>query len=384
MKNIRVALVTNFVQHYRVKAFEMLSNKVDVDFYFYSKGDESYWLPEHGARKSNIREEHLDGFKIAGIQIVPGLLSKLVQGKYDIYLSGIVGRFSLPLTFLTAKMMQKPFILWTGLWHRVDTLAHRLFFPITRFIYRNADALVVYGEHVKRYLVSEGVEEQKIFIAQNAIDNDSYVTELDEEKKSSLRNRLNIPADQKIILYIGRFVPEKGLDLLLRAFATLDRKDATLLFAGTGPLQGELIRLARDLHIESKVIFSGYISPEETCSFYSIAYAFVLPSITTKTFKEPWGLVVNESFAQSVPVLASDCVGAAASGFLEDGVTGMVFPEGNVKILAEKLDVLLNNPELRHQLGKNAKKRLLESGIEKMISGFMEAIRSVAPARDQS
>lgn len=381
MKNMpRIAFVTNFIQHYRVRFFERLSEYCDIDFYFFSDGDEFYWLPEHGTRESKIKSFHLKKFKILGTYILPGLLGHLVRQKYDVYFSGIVGRFTLPVTFLAAKITKRPFILWTGIWNRIQTPGHRLFFPFTKFIYTHSDAIVVYGNHVKQFLISEGVKPNRIFIGQNAIDNDEYTLTLDQDKKRIINEQLGIQKEQKMILYVGRFNPEKGLDILLHAFSKVEYPEVKLVLVGTGSLLEEMKLLANNLGIQDKTIFAGYIPPEQTRYYYANSYFSVLPSVTTSKNKETWGLVVNESFAQSVPVIASDCVGAAASGFLENEITGLVFPEGDVEALAIKMNTLLNDPGLRDKLGDQAKERLLNSGLDKMLSGFTDAIQFVLDA----
>jgi glycosyltransferase involved in cell wall biosynthesis len=378
MRNMpRIAFVTNFIQHYRVRFFERLSQFCDIDFYFFSDGDEFYWLPEHGTRESKIKSYRLRKFKILNTYILPGLLPHLLQQEYDVYFSGIVGRFTLPVTFLAAKITRRPFILWTGIWNRIQTVGHILFFPFTKFIYIHADAIVVYGNHVKQYLISEGVEPTRIFIGQNAIDNDEYTLTLDPDKKDSVKEKLGFQKEQKMILYVGRFNPEKGLDILLHAFSKLGHTDVKLVLVGTGALLEEMKLLATNLGIQDRTVFAGYIPPEQTCYFYANSYFSILPSVTTKKNKETWGLVVNESFAQSVPVIASDCVGAAASGFLENEVTGLIFPEGDIDALTQKMDILLNDPVLRDRLGNQAKLRLLECGLDKMLSGFTDAIQFV-------
>ena len=104
-------------------------------------------------------------------------------------------------------------------WMRLQTRAHRLMYPFTRFIYRHADAIVVYGEHVKRYLSSEeGVPTERIFVAAHAVDNPAYNADVPEEDKTQLRRDLGIRDHQKVILYLGRLEEIKGLRYLLEAF----------------------------------------------------------------------------------------------------------------------------------------------------------------------
>ena len=93
----------------------------------------------------------------------------------------------------------------------------------------------------------------------------------------------------------------------------------------------------------------------ELPALYAAADALVLPSIATATFREPWGLVVNEAMHQATPVLASDSVGAVAGGLVRDGRNGLVFPAGDPDALAVRLQTLAGAPELRAELGRAAR-----------------------------
>ena len=81
----------------------------------------------------------------------------------------------------------------------------------------------------------------------------------------------------------------------------------------------------------------------------------VVPSIPTRDFLEPWGLVVNEAFHQGVPVIATDAVGAAAGGLVQHERTGLVVPAGDARALAAALRRLHDDPALRARLGANAR-----------------------------
>jgi hypothetical protein len=150
---MKVAFVTNFCPHYRVKTFEQFGQQHEVDYYFYSAGDEWYWQQQQGTRTGNFHYTYLPGFQVGGVRVTPTLPWQLGRPDYDVYVKCINGRFALPLTYLVARLKRKPFILWTGIWTRLQTPVHRLLFPLTRYIYRHADAVVVYGRHVQQFLV---------------------------------------------------------------------------------------------------------------------------------------------------------------------------------------------------------------------------------------
>jgi len=374
---LKVAFVTNICAHYRVKTFETLAHYHDVDYNFFSAGDEWYWQQQHGVKAGDFHYEYLPGIRLGRTRVTPTLSWKLWRRDYDVYIKCINGRFALPITYLVARLKRRPFILWTGIWMRLQTPFHRLAFPLTRYIYHHADAIVVYGEHVKRYLVSEGVSAERIFVAAHAVDNGTYNREVPEKEQTALRQKLGIALGQKVVLYLGRLEKVKGLPYLLKAFASLQRNDAVLVLAGTGSERSRLEQLAQEEGIADRVRFPGYVAPEETVPFYAIAWVYVLPSITLPEGKELWGLVVNEAFNQGVPVIATDAVGAATGGLVQNGVSGFVVPERSNAALAQALQRILDNPDLRERLGQNARQTIASWDNERMVMGFRQAIEYV-------
>ncbi len=384
---LRVALVTNFAQYYRIPVYEEIARRFDAQFFFFSKGDESYWLPQHGVASGGFPQTSLASFRLLGTAIAPALPVRLWRGDFDVYLSGIVGRFALPVTYLLARLRRRPFVLWTQIWMRIQTPAHRAFFPVTRYLYRHADAVVAGGEHVKRYLVAEGVDPARVFSCGNATRNEIYTRPVSAAEKAARRRELGLDADDEVVLYVGRLEEAKGVHLLLEAFARLERPAARLVIAGAG-MDSEYARSLRDrarrADLDGRVVFAGYVANDRVAEIYALAGVSVVPSITTATFKEPWGLIVNEAFGQGVPVIASDCVGAAAGGMLVDGVHGRVVPEGDVASLTAAMSALLGNEKERERMGAAARRALEEWDVQRMVDGFERAIRYAVADRHAS
>src|SRR5262245_53540421 len=173
--NMKVAFITHFCPHYRVRTFETFARASDIEFFFYSQGKEWYGQGIHGIRGGNFRHKYLPGFQLTRrTRVAPSLLMHLWRGNYDVFVKCINGRFALPVTYLIARLRGIPFVLWTGIWMPLQTPSHRLAFPFTRWIYRHADSIVVYGKHVRNYLVAQGVQKEKIFVAPHAVDNLAY------------------------------------------------------------------------------------------------------------------------------------------------------------------------------------------------------------------
>lgn len=374
---MKIAFIHNFASHYTVKTYEILSKYYDVEYYFFSGGDEWYWMEQHGTKTGDFTFKYLPGFRLGHTRITPTLPFNLLFKKYAIFIKCINGRFALPVTYLIAKLKRKPFILWTGIWSRIETPFHRVAFPLTKLIYRHANAIVVYGEHVKGYLISEGVSPEKIFVAAHAIDNESYRRSVSEKEKAEVRRELRIDGEKTVILFIGRLEGIKGLEYLIEAFASLKRNDALLVIGGDGSKKACLEELVRDRNIEDSVRFPGYIPTEKAVVYYSLAWVFVLPSVSTPTGKETWGLVVNEAFNQGVPVITTNAVGAGAGGLIHHNVNGYIVPERNSDALRDALQTVLSDEQLRNRLGDNARQRIAAWDQEKMVLGFRQAIEYV-------
>jgi len=370
----RVAFVTKICAHFRVGAFETLARHHAVHYYFFSDGGERYWQRQQGLGSGAFDCEYLPGFRLGGTRITPTLPLKLWRGHYDAYVKCINGRFALPVTYLVARLARKPLILWTEIWTWPQTLAHRVFAPATRYIYRHADAIVAGGEHVRRFLESEGVPTRRIFVAATAVDNGLYNRRVTEKELASLRRTLNIDPGLKVVLSLGRLEEEKGLPFLIDAFASLRRDDAVLVIAGTGSQRVRLQQLARERGIADRVRFPGYVLVEHTVPYYALAWAYVLPSITTRKHKETWGMVVNEAFNQGLPVIATDAVGAAAGGLIRDGLNGYIVPERDSAALARGLRCLLDDAAQRTRMSRNARRSVREWDNERMVLGFRQAI----------
>jgi glycosyltransferase involved in cell wall biosynthesis len=323
----------------------------------------------------NFHFEYLPGFRLGQTRVTPDLPKRLWQGRYDAYIKCINGRMALPVTYAIARLKRKPFILWTGIWERLQTPAHRLFFPLTRYIYQHADAIVVYGEHVKRYLISEGVPGERIFVAAHAVDNPAYNRAVSDEELAALRHQLKIGHQQKVVLYLGRLEEGKGLNFLLDAFEALcQQDDVVLVLAGAGSEATNLQQLVHDKGINENVRFAGYVSSHQTIEYYALACVYVLPSITTATFKEPWGLVVNEAMNQGTPVIATDAVGAAAGGLVQDSINGFIVPERNSAALAQALQRILEDPMMSEGMSQQARAIIAAWDNEQMVMGFRQAI----------
>jgi glycosyltransferase involved in cell wall biosynthesis len=156
--------------------------------------------------------------------------------------------------------------------------------------------------------------------------------------------------------YSGRLVPEKGVDLLLRACAALPMKNWTLLILGHGPERDHLEVLAGELPgVQEHVRFLGRLPSTEMPAFYRRLDVLVLPSRSQSNWIEQFGRVLIEAMACAVPVVGSTC-GEIPRVI---GDPGLVFPEGDVDALCASLMALAGDSARRAELGQAGRARVL-------------------------
>ncbi len=163
--------------------------------------------------------------------------------------------------------------------------------------------------------------------------------------------------------------------MLLEAWHAAAPADARLAFAGTGPLADKIASQG------PTVRSLGYVAASQLPDLYAAADALVLPSVATATFREPWGLVVNEAMLQQTPVIASDAVGAAAAGLVDDGRTGLVFPAGDAGALAERIRRLATDVQARRDMAVRGRTAALELDPAAWARGMRAALDSVLTRR---
>jgi glycosyltransferase involved in cell wall biosynthesis len=184
-----------------------------------------------------------------------------------------------------------------------------------------------------------------------------------------------VPA--RFALFVGRLVREKGVFDLLRAYAQLApslREELGLVFVGDGTSRQQLERQAAEIY-PGRIQFTGFLQREDLAAYYALAELFVLP-----THSDPWGLVVNEAMACSLPVICSDAAGCGAD-LVEDGWNGLIFPAHDVAALGCALVTLAHEPALRGAMGKRSQERILRNSPGACASGIAQAVlRTEIPA----
>ena len=210
----------------------------------------------------------------------------------------------------------------------------------------NVDGFLVISQEIDAELAALGVPKEKRIFLPNGVDTERCVP-VSEERKRKLRGELSLPLEALIVAYVGRLVPEKRVDHLLKLWHEIQSKhtNARLLIVGEGSEERRL----REMYVNGTQ-FTGQVS--DAVPYLQAADLFVLPSST-----EGLSNSMLEAMSCGLPVLATTVGGA--SDVIEHGVSGYLIPPDDLDSLQSGLQTLLADGTLRFRLGSNARARIL-------------------------
>jgi len=157
------------------------------------------------------------------------------------------------------------------------------------------------------------------------------------------------------ILFVGRLVPYKGVDVLLDAMTHVP-EETSLRIVGTGPLEHDLKAQVKMLGLQNRVFFEGKTELARLHQLYAGATLFCLPSVNRL---EAFGVVLIEAMRAKLPLITTEIVGSGVLWVNEDQVSGYRVPVGDSLALASAINRILNNPKTRQDLSLNARNRYL-------------------------
>jgi len=249
-----------------------------------------------------------------------------------------------------------------ALWFTWQNLNRRYPFPfrlIERYNLRHADYAIAGSAGAAAVWREKGYGGPLAVIPQFGVDPDIFIPRSGERD----------PARGFLIGYVGRLVPEKGVDLLLEAVAGLPGV-WRLAVVGAGPERDRLELLARRLELADRVSFEGDIPSLRMPAFYRELDALVVPSRSRPNWVEQFGRVLIEAMACGVPVVGSDC------GEIPNvvGDASLIFPEGNTDALRECLVRLMRGADLWADLARRGRERALAHFTQARVAAQTVAV----------
>jgi glycosyltransferase involved in cell wall biosynthesis len=211
---------------------------------------------------------------------------------------------------------------------------------LARWMFKKATLVRCLTQSDAQIILRYGCPYKKIRVVPNAVDTNLF--------------RPQNGREENLIVWVGRFVPEKGLEYLIRAakIITDNRKDVKFLLVGDGPLKTKIIKLASDLDINKFIHFTGVLRREEVAKILGKATIFALPSL-----REGMPFAVLEAMSCGIPVVGSDVIGVR--DLIINGENGLLVPAKDPEALAKGILSLLSDTNLRINMGERARRLII-------------------------
>jgi glycosyltransferase involved in cell wall biosynthesis len=207
------------------------------------------------------------------------------------------------------------------------------------------------------YMVSHvkwafGLPTDKLVMIPNGVDAETY-TRMEQDDLSSFRGKFALP-EEKIVLFVGRLVYEKGVHVLVNAVPkVLEKVNAKFIIVGNGYMKEQLSNIVKNMGLAHKVQFTGFVDDETLRKLQKCADVSVVPSLF-----EPFGIVALEAMAAKSPVVVSDTGGL--SEIVEHDVTGVKVYANNPESLAWGITKVLLDENFANLIKANAYKKVQE------------------------
>lgn len=243
---------------------------------------------------------------------------------------------------------------------------------IVTSIVRSSSGVMPFGTCGTEYFRKYGVREHRVFPVPAGPDY-AQMRAVTREDVNAIRTQFNLPEGRKRLIFVGRLLPLKRVDLLADAFVKIAdaRPDWDLVIVGDGPERAN-IESRIPSRLTNRVNFAGFVNdPHTLACLYRTANALVLPSNT-----EAWGLVVNEALASGLAAITSDVVGASADLIVE-GYNGRTFANENLDGLVAALSEVTHESNIGRMQAASAAVLAAYRTRFDPVDGLRNALRAV-------
>jgi len=237
---------------------------------------------------------------------------------------------------------------------------------------------VVPGRSAEEYLRSRRLNDDRIFIAPNAVDNDLFSGAAAAARQNAAARREELCLPTRYFLFAGRLVREKGVFELLSAYAELEasmRQEIGLVFVGDGGSRQQLEQAAASIS-PGVIKFAGFAQRDQLPSYYGLAEMLILP-----TYTDTWGLVVNEAMACALPVILSRAAGCAID-LVKENWNGLLVAPRDVSSLTSAMRSLANQADLRAAMGANSAQHISHYSPREWSRGIARIVQATGATRD--
>ncbi len=304
--------------------------------------------------------------------ITPGLKKVMAKEKYDVVHAHTPPPLSAYYAARAVKKSKTPFVVTyhcdlqlPGIIGSLATAVYKV--TLGRYTFKQTHRIIV---HTKTYgATSRILWSFDVSVIPSAVNPERFGENIDSHSVIA-RHGLE---DKKLVLFVGRIVPHKGLDYLIDS-AEFTPPEICYLIVGRGDYLSTLRRKAKEKGLEKRIFFTGKVPSKSLPSYYAASDVFVLPSISRL---EAFGLVVLEAMASAKPVIISNIPGVTE--LITDGEEGLHVEPMNARDLADKIKQILSDEDLRKKMGQTGRKKVeREFSWDKVTSQIEQVYEEVA------
>ena len=364
-KTLKVLLTTNIPAPYMVEYLDHLGKKCELIVLFEmgeAKDRERQWYGE-------IENKSFKSVFLNAMQITPeaGLSFRTIKYLKQDFDRIIIANPTTPtgiVELLYCRMKKIHFVIQSEGGFRGTGKGFKERFK--KFLMEKADFYLSGMQGEQDYFLSYGATSETLkwypFTSLNKEQIDKKI--VSTEEKQILRDELGI-GEKQVIISVGRTIPCKGFDVLLKAMEDMPEDVGVYIVGGRETPEYNSIIKSSNL---KNVHFVEHCDYTTLKKYYHAADVFVLP-----TRGDTWGLVINEAMASGLPVITTErCV--AGTQLVEDGVNGYIIPVDDVVLLKNRLMMLLNDSQKRHNMAKKNLEKIQPYYIENMAEIIFKSI----------
>lgn len=356
----KVLILSTIPAPYRTGVFDLLNEKYDTTVFFERLFDDnrnSEWFVKN------------DRYTLLDSKNSRGFYNKIVKGikEYDLVLAYEYSTLKSMKLMIRCIINKVPYAInCDGAQLRPDLLKD----CFKRFFIKRSAANLANGRSAKEYFLYYGSKEANIYFHNfsSLYDKDILTSTITAEEKSLIKDRIKIE-NKKIAIAVGRFIPLKRYDVLIKAWKKVN-PEYKLIIIGGGEEKENYENLIRQNNLNN-IMLVDYKNKEELKEYYKAADLFVHP-----TSSDVWGLVINEAMSYGLPVITTDkCV--AGLELIKDNENGFIVPVGDIEKLAQKINIILNDDILQKKMANKNLEVIKPYTIENVAKNHIDTFERI-------
>lgn len=243
---------------------------------------------------------------------------------------------------------------------------------------KKADNVIAISKYIERCWANSTNKKNQTVVLLNCVNKDYFSKKVSNEEELVIRKKLNISLNEKVVLFVGRIVPEKGIKELIQAYNQVEIDNSVLVIVGSSNF-GKKTNTQYEKEVQElieksnkRIIFTGYVHQKELYKIYSVATCAVMPS----QFEEPAGLVALEAQATGTPLIATN-VGGLGEFCSPEGTILIKRDTEQIYNLRKMIEKLLRDDELCMMMGKAGKEFVDLFDTEQYYNKFDEIVSKI-------